>query len=369
MAKLFLDHLTKTFGPVTAVNDLSLEVADGEFLVLLGPSGAGKTTTLKLISGVEQPTEGIIWINDKIVNALEPPQRNVAMAFETYALYPNYSVYDNLAFPLRAPGRKMSKQAIDQKVRAVAETLGIHMLLDRGVGALSGGQRQRVSLGRAMVRDPEILLLDEPIAHLDAKLRHRMRAEFKALEREIQTTTIYVTHDYLEALSLADRIVVIDHGKLQQVGTDDEVFNRPVNIFVATMLGQPKINLLRCRVVCEGDQMHFVSTDGASLEAPARLREAVVKSNLDTVAVGIRPFMMKVVDGDAGYNNIIAGKVYVYERLGTKGVLTVSTGAQMVDVITPIEMNFDFDQPVKLAVQTENMILFDPATEKNLLAA
>ena len=369
MAKLLLDHVTKKFGSVTAVSDLSLEVANGEFLVLLGPSGAGKTTTLKLIAGVEHLTDGLIYIGDKLVNALEPPRRNVAMAFETYALYPNYNVYDNLAFPLRAPGRKIAKNEIDRKVRAVANTLGIGMLLERQVGALSGGQRQRVSLGRAMVRDPEILLLDEPIAHLDAKLRHRMRAEFKALEREIHTTTVYVTHDYLEALSLADRVAVIDRGILQQVGTPDQVFNRPDNVFVATMLGQPKINLIACRIGREGDRLYFVSPDGVHLEAPPRMLDAIGAVRLGEVLVGIRPFDMHVVGQEVSHNNVIDGTVYVYERLGTRGVLTASIGSRKLDAITPIEMDFQIDEPVRLAVETENLIVFDAATEKNILAA
>ncbi len=369
MAKLLLDHVTKKFGSLTAVNDLCLEVADGEFLVLLGPSGAGKTTTLKLISGVEQLTAGLIFIEDKLVNALEPPKRNVAMAFETYALYPNYNVYDNLAFPLRAPGRKIPKDEIDRRVRSVANTLGIGALLQRQVGALSGGQRQRVSLGRAMVREPEILLLDEPIAHLDAKLRHRMRAEFKALEREIHTTTLYVTHDYLEALSLADRVAVLDKGVLQQVGTPDEVFNRPVNVFVAAMLGQPRINLIDCSLRREADRLYFVSPEGAHLEVSPRLADAIGAAGLSKVIVGIRPFDMQVVDTQPGHNNVIDGTVYVYERLGTKGVLTAVTGSRKLDALTPIEMEFEIDQPVRLAVNTENVVVFDPASEKNILAA
>jgi multiple sugar transport system ATP-binding protein len=370
MAKLVLDRVTKKFGSVVAVNDLSLEVADGEFLVLLGPSGAGKTTTLKLISGVEHSDDGLIYIGDKLVNALEPPQRNVAMAFETYALYPNYNVYNNIAFPLKAPGRKMSKQDIDRKVRSVAELLGITPLLERHVGALSGGQRQRVSLGRAMVRDPEILLLDEPIAHLDAKLRHRMRTEFKALEREIHTTTIYVTHDYLEALSLADRVVVLNLGKLQQVGTTDDVFNHPANVFVATQLGQPKINLIKSTVSNNGGKLQFDSTDAGAirLDVPDRLKDAVLKANAKEFLVGIRPLYMDVVDNQAGRANVIDATVYVYERLGTKGVLTASTGSQSLDVITPIEMDFRIDEPVKLAVQVDNLIVFDAASEQNILA-
>jgi len=238
MAKLTLQNLTKDFGKVRAVNDMSLEVADGEFIVMLGPSGAGKTTTLKLIAGAETPTDGKVYIGDRLMNGVEPHRRNVAMAFESYALYPHMTVKDNLAFPLKAPGRKLPGHEIEARVKTVSETLNIHMLLDRLPQHLSNGQKQRVALGRAMVREPDVLLLDEPISHLDAKLRHRMRTEFKALEATIRYTTIYVTHDYLEALSLGDRLVVLNQGEIQQIGKPHDVFDNPANIFVAQILGQ-----------------------------------------------------------------------------------------------------------------------------------
>ena len=247
MARLRLENLTKNFGPVRAVSDMSLDVADGEFIVMLGPSGAGKTTTLKLIAGVENPTTGKIYFGDKLMNAVEPNKRNTAMAFESYALYPHMTVKENLTYPLKAPGRKFTAEEINRRVSGVAETLNIHMLLDRLPQHLSNGQKQRVALGRAMVREPEVLLLDEPISHLDAKLRHRMRTEFKALEAEIRYTTIYVTHDYLEALSLGDRLVVLNQGVIQQIGKPREVFEEPVNMFVSKILGHPQINLIVVR--------------------------------------------------------------------------------------------------------------------------
>ena len=368
MAKLVLDRITKNFGKVTAVDDLSLEVSDGEFLVLLGPSGAGKTTTLKVIAGVEQPTRGLITIGDKLVNAVEPQRRNIAMAYETYALYPHLNVAENLAFPLRAPGRNLSREQIEGRVKEVATLLNIHMLLDRLPDQLSGGQRQRVSLGRAMVRTPDVLLLDEPISHLDAKLRHRMRAEFKALKAAIKTTTVYVTHDYLEALSLADRVATLDHGRLQQLGTPDGVFSHPVNVFVATLLGHPKINLIRCRVASEGDGMQFVSADGAiRLTAPDRIRQQVQKANVSEVVVGIRPFHVSVLDHQPAPGDVCNATVYVYERLGTAGILTASVGSINLDVITSLEAHFDIDAPVKLAVQTEHLLVFHPTTEQNIL--
>lgn len=368
MAKLVLDSLTKTFGKVTAVDNLSFEVEDGEFVVLLGPSGAGKTTTLKLIAGVEHPNSGLIYIGDKLVNAVEPQKRNIAMAYETYALYPHLTVRDNLAFPLRAPGRNLSKAQVEARVNEVAHLLNIHMLLDRQPDQLSGGQRQRVSLGRALVRNPDILLLDEPISHLDAKLRHRMRAEFKALKSSLKTTTVYVTHDYLEALSLADRVVTLDRGQLQQIGSPDEVFTSPVNVFVATLLGHPKINLIRCRVTNQDGQLRFVSNDGhIQLSAPGRIRQKVERANTSEVILGIRPFHLTVLDHPADDGAVIKAMVYVYERLGSTGVLTVAAGTSNLDIITSLEAQFDIDTPVSLGVQTEHMLVFDPATEKNIL--
>lgn len=367
MAKLVLENLVKDFGKVRAVDHLSLDIEDGEFIVILGPSGAGKTTTLKLIAGVETPNSGKIYIGGKVMNAIEPHKRNVAMAFESYALYPHYNVRQNLAFPLYAPGRNIPQAEIDQRVNSVAELLNIHMLLDRLPRMLSNGQKQRVALGRAMVRDPEVLLLDEPISHLDAKLRHRMRTEFKALESAIQVTTVYVTHDYLEALSLGDRLVVIEHGKLQQLGKPSDVFANPVNIFVSKILGHPQINLVECSIQSADDSLYFISKDSAiRLEAPALIRERVLRANLDEVTLGIRPLYMDVANGHTGANFFDAN-VYVYERLGTKGVLTVNTQQHRLDIITPIEMNFDIDQSVKIAIQRENILVFDPKTTQNIM--
>lgn len=369
MAKVVLEHLTKKFGDVTAVDDLSLEIHDGEFMVLLGPSGAGKTTTLKLISGVEHPNQGLIYIGDRLVNAIEPQKRNVAMAFESYALYPHFKVYDNLAFPLRAPGRKFTQPEVDRRVREVAEMLNITPLLDRAPAHLSGGQRQRVSLGRALVREPEILLLDEPISHLDAKLRHRMRAEFKSICAAIKTTILYVTHDYLEALSLPDRVAVIHRGKLHQIDKPEEIFERPVNLFVAGLLGQPKINQIRCTVQDSGERLIFTSTDGAiRLSTNSEIRRKVLKANLDEVILGIRPFHITVADHQkVEHGTEIEGKVYVYERLGTRGILTLSVGSWNLDTITPIGLDFNIDEHVRVIVDTSQLVVFDPTTEKNVL--
>lgn len=368
MARLTIRNLVKKFGDLTAINDVSLDVEDGEFIVVLGPSGAGKTTLLKLIAGVELLTSGRVYIGDKLMNAVEPHRRNVAMAFESYALYPHYTVRRNLEFPLQAPGRNMSQSEITQRVESVAQLLNIHMLLDRLPRMLSNGQKQRVALGRAMVREPEVLLLDEPISHLDAQLRHRMRAEFKALESAIRFTTIYVTHDYLEALSLGDRLVVLDKGRIQQIGKPADLFANPINIFVAKILGHPQINLVECGIQASGDSLRLVSKDGAiTLDVPDHLHGAVMHANLDSLIVGIRPLHMHAVNGAAPTTNVCMGKVYVYERLGTKGVLTATVGKQNMDILTSIESRFGIDDAVKLQIDADQISLFDPKTERNIL--
>jgi ABC-type sugar transport system ATPase subunit len=304
------------------------------------------------------------------MNPIEPHNRNVAMAFESYALYPHYTVKENLAFPLKAPGRKLSPADIDRRVQSVAELLNIHMLLDRLPKMLSNGQKQRVALGRAMVRDPEVLLLDEPISHLDAKLRHRMRTEFKALESVLHVTTIYVTHDYLEAMSLADRLIVLNKGEIQQMGKSAELFANPVNTFVAKILGHPQINLVECSIHSSGEAVQLASRDGAiRVDVPDRLRYLVLNSKLEKVLLGIRPQHIRVLNGHVPDTYLCDGTVYVYERLGTKGVLTTTTGNQHLNVLTPIEMDFPIDAPVRVALNSEQISIFDSMTERNLLFA
>ena len=372
MARLRLHNLTKDFGKLRAVNNISLDVADGEFVVILGPSGAGKTTTLKMIAGAETPTEGLIYIGDRLVNAVEPHKRNVAMAFESYALYPHFTVRDNLAFPLKAPGAKLPADEINRRVNSVAETLNIHMLLDRLPQHLSNGQKQRVALGRAMVREPDVLMLDEPISHLDAKLRHRMRTEFKALEATLRYTTIYVTHDYLEALSLGDRLVVLNKGDIQQVGDPHDVFARPANVFVSQILGHPQINLVPATLSRSGDVLALASRDGSiTVQVPAALRAAVEKLPGRDALLGIRPLHMEVAGngakgGELGPNDC-RGIVYVYERLGTKGILSTTVGENHLDVITPIDREFTIDERVTITVDPESIMVFDPESQKNVL--
>ena len=242
MANLKINSLNKSFGTTNVINDISFEVKEGEFCILLGPSGCGKTTVLRLIAGLESQDEGEIFIGDKEVSNLTPKERDIAMVFQSYALYPHMSVYDNMAFSLNM--QKKARQEIDNKVRETAALLGMEELLDRKPKELSGGQRQRVAIGRSIVRDPKLFLFDEPLSNLDAKLRSSMRVELARLHETLKATTVYVTHDQVEAMTLGEKIIVFDKGKIQQTGTPDDIYNRPANLFVASFIGTPQINLV-----------------------------------------------------------------------------------------------------------------------------
>src|SRR4051812_2697440 len=263
MAHVELRSITKRYDHLTAVNNLSLEVKDREFVVFLGPSGCGKTTTLRSVAGLEHPEEGDILIDGRRVNHLSPADRDIAMVFQFYALYPHMSVYDNMAFPLRAV--KMAKSELDQRVRDVAKVLHVEHLLQRRPGNLSGGEMQRVAIGRAMVRRPKVFLMDEPLTNLDAKLRSEMRAELKRLQNDIGATTVYVTHDQLEAMSMGDRIAVMSQGLLQQMGTPGDVYDHPKNLFVAGFIGSPAMNFLPCRMVGDRVALEFLPAAGTAI--------------------------------------------------------------------------------------------------------
>src|SRR4029077_16482576 len=248
MASIQLTGLTKFYGKRRGVENVSLDIPDQEFLTVFGPAGAGKTTTLNLIAGIVTPNQGSVRIGNRVVDSLEPADRNVAMVFESYALYPQLTVYQNMAFPLKSPKHRLRTEEIERRVRHFARMLKIDHLLSRPIQALSNGQRQRTALGRALVRQPDVFLMDEPLSHLDAKLRHSMRAELKEMRSQLGTTTVYVTHDYLEAMSLGDRIAVINQGRIQQVGTPKEVYFMPASIEVAQLFGDPEINVIGARV-------------------------------------------------------------------------------------------------------------------------
>lgn len=276
MAEVRLENVTKAYGRKMAVNDMSFSCKDGEFFTIVGPTGAGKTTTLKMIAGIENVTSGKIYFNERLVNELTPGERDVSMAFENYNLYPHFSVYENIAFPLRAPSRKgsISREEEGQRVEEMAGFLGIAELLDRRPQHLSGGERQRVSLTRALVRRPQVYLLDEPIAHLDARLKFSTQTVLKELAGKLGSSIIYVTHDYREALALSDRIAVLRNGKIEQVGTPEEIYNTPSNDFVGRFVGEPPINLIDGEVVTRGKKTFFKAGDDFTIQ----IREDLVDS-------------------------------------------------------------------------------------------
>lgn len=321
MAAVQLAGVRKNYGATPALDGLDLDITDGEFMVLLGPSGAGKTTTLKCIAGLEPLDAGSIHIDGRDMRTVDAQHRNVAMAFESYALYPRDTVFGNLISPLRSPKHRTAPAEAERKVREVAEILGIGALLERLPGQLSNGQRQRVALGRALIRPAAVLLLDEPLSHVDAKLRAQMRAELKSLGGMAGTTSVYVTHDYVEAVALGDRIGVLHEGRLVQVGTREELWERPANTFVARALGQPAINLLRGGIDAGGA---FRTTDGA---VDIRVPEAPVPPGTDVV-LGVRPRDLRLGTGEAEGYHRITGTAYVTERLGRHLEVTVAVGEQ-----------------------------------------
>ena len=286
MAGVTLDHVTKRFGEVTAVNDVTIDVKDKEFLVLVGPSGCGKSTTLRLIAGLEELTTGNIYIGDRLVNDVAPKDRDIAMVFQSYALYPHMSVYDNMAFGLKL--RKTPKAEIDKKVKEAAEILGISQLLDRKPKQLSGGQRQRVAVGRAIVRDPKVFLFDEPLSNLDAKLRVQTRAQLTKLHQRLATTFIYVTHDQVEAMTMASRIAVMKDGLLQQIDTPQSLYDHPSNVFVAGFIGSPSMNFFDA-TLAESDGKLEINSGGFRLEVPGVKADEWRQHKGKQVIFGMRP--------------------------------------------------------------------------------
>jgi multiple sugar transport system ATP-binding protein len=356
MAGVTFDQVTKQFGKVVAVRDLTLEIADREFLVLLGPSGCGKSTALRMIAGLEDPTEGTITIGDEVVNDVEPRDRDVAMVFQTYALYPHMTVRRNIEFPLKS--RKVPAAERDRLVGDAAETLGLSDLLDRKPAQLSGGQRQRVALARAIVRRPQAFLMDEPLSNLDAKLRVQTRADLIELQNRLQTTVVYVTHDQVEAMTMGHRIAIIADGALQQVGPPQEVYERPANLFVAGFIGTPPMNIIQARVVQERDGL-AVSLPGARVPLPEPLAHAIGMRDLDEVAVGVRPEHLLLAD-----DGFVPATVTVVESLGHERNI-----ACRLDDGTLVITRQDMDAPrpavgdtVRLTTEPEYLHVFDTSS-------
>jgi len=325
MVQVVLENLTKYFGKVLAVDNVSLKVEDKEFLTLLGPSGCGKTTTLRLVGGLEVPTSGNIYIGDRLVNDVDPKDRNVAMVFQTYALYPHMTVFDNIAFPLKL--RKVPKDEVKERVKRVAELLQIGELLDRKPKELSGGQRQRTALGRAIIREPSVFLMDEPLSNLDAKLRVYMRAELVALQKKLETTLIYVTHDQLEAMTMSDRIVAMNDGKVQQIGDPNEVYRSPSNTWVAGFFGSPPMNFLDGTLIDVKGKP--VVDFGFYKFGPNDLTEAAKKGATGPeVILGVRPEDISLSRERSP--DSFEASIYVVEPVGDSTIIDLTVDGQIL---------------------------------------
>ncbi|MGM0437917.1 MAG: ABC transporter ATP-binding protein [Bacillota bacterium] len=372
MAGVFLENITKRYDDVVAVKDANLEIKDKEFLVLVGPSGCGKSTTLRMIAGLEDITEGTIKIGDQIVNDVAPKDRDIAMVFQNYALYPHMDVYDNMAFGLKL--RKEPKDLINKKVNEAAEILGIQELLDRKPKKLSGGQRQRVALGRAIVREPKVFLMDEPLSNLDAKLRVQMRAELSKLHDRLQTTVVYVTHDQTEAMTMGDRIVVLNEGIIQQVDDPLTLYNEPNNMFVAGFIGSPSMNFLDSKVIIEGNDYYVEGNGSFKIKIPEDKVEEFpeIKNYTDKeVVLGIRP--EDVVDSSINHDfeikdhNSFKAEVDVLEPMGSEIYLYLDRDEHSFVARVEAESDADVGDEIKVGVDTRKMHIFDAETENAII--
>ena len=370
MSTVSLQHIFKIYdGNVTAVSDFNLEIADKEFIVLVGPSGCGKSTTLRMVAGLEEISKGELRIDDRLVNDVEPKDRDIAMVFQSYALYPHMTVRENMEFPLKL--RKMDKAEIERRVNQAAEILDITQYLDRKPKALSGGQRQRVAIGRAIVREPKVLLMDEPLSNLDAKLRNQMRAEIIKLRQRINTTFIYVTHDQTEAMTLGDRIVIMKDGVIQQIGTHQEVFDHPANLFVAGFIGVPQMNFFDAELIKNGEE-YAVSVGGVvmplSAEKQANLKRNGVQPQV--ITLGVRPEHI-TLKGET--SQMLTGKVDVSEMMGSAVHLHVNVlGKDAIIIVQTMDLKnqsaLTMGKDISFTFPAETVHLFDKATTMNLEA-
>lgn len=359
MPTIHLDNLIKRYGEVEVLHGIELEIADNEFTVLVGPSGCGKSTTLRMIAGLESVSDGEIWVGGEPVSHLEPKERDLAMVFQDYALYPHMNVAQNISFALRLQRRP--KPEIDKKVREVAEVVGLTEFLHRKPGALSGGQRQRVAMARALAKDSGIFLFDEPLSNLDAKLRGQMRAELALMSQRVQKNMIYVTHDQIEAMTLADRIVVMHGGYIQQQGTPEALFKRPVNKFVAGFLGSPPMNFLNGEIE-DRDGRAFVVGNGFALALEGEIAAAAKAHSRRSITLGVRPSDLRH-DADASPDAALSLDVMVSEYVGAQSVLLCKCGDEKVMVELNSENRIALGQTLSFAVNPRGVHLFDRETE------
>lgn len=357
MVALKIENVWKYYGDTVAVRDLNLECDDGEFVCMLGPSGCGKSSTMRMLAGLEHISSGDILLGDRRINDLAPKDRDIAMVFENYALYPHKTVAENIGNPLRLA--KVSKHEIENRVKEAADLLEIGHLLDRKPMELSGGQKQRVAIGRVIVRQPQVYLFDEPIAHLDAKLRARMRSELKHLQQHLGVTTVYVTHDQLEALSMADRIAVMHEGVLQQFGTPAEIYSNPVNAWVAGFVGEPAMNLIACSCAQEGNAVNLMH-DGFKITLDDRLAKAALSSGERDLRLGVRPENVRLTaDPDDG---MIAGTVFSRQLLGSDMLVDVLSGGDHIRVRTDPKSPFEADEKCYVSFDFDHAHLFSAET-------
>lgn len=362
MSTIRLNNITKRFGKdVLAVSDLSLEIKNGDFAALLGPSGCGKTTTMNMIAGLETPTSGDIHFNDKRVTDVPPGERDVGFVFQNYAIFTHMTAYDNIAFGLKV--RKMPKSIIDQEVQQVAKLLGITHMLNRRAAQLSVNDMQKVALGRSIIVKPQIFLLDEPFSNLDAAFRAYMRAELKVIQRDIGQTMVYVTHDQIEAMSMADNIAIMNKGKLQQYGSPDDVYLRPVNMFVAKFIGSPSMNFIAGTVSANNGTTYLQQDNGTRLRLSDEIRQRVEAHNAPNVVLGIRPEHIDLADkSDADLSASV--KVIAKEPLGPKTVLHSQLGDQTVQVLVKPGFRAGVGETWTLQMKPHRVYIFDPSTEE-----
>jgi multiple sugar transport system ATP-binding protein len=368
MARVQFEHVYKRFGKVDIVHDISIDIQDKEFLVLVGPSGCGKSTCLRMVAGLEEPTEGKILIGDRLVNGIDPKDRDIAMVFQNYALYPHMTVFDNMAFGLKL--RHFSKSEIKKRIEEAATLLGLEQLLNRKPKELSGGQRQRVALGRAIVREAQVFLMDEPLSNLDAKLRVATRAEIIKLHQRIQTTVIYVTHDQVEAMTMGDRIAVLSGGSIQQLGTPQELYDHPANIFVAGFIGSPAMNFIPSVQVITEENSTFIALEGIGrVIVPSHYTEHTRANAGHNLTFGIRPAHLEnaeLVGSEHGLESVIDGTVDVVENLGNELQVYLTAGDKNLIATLNPRSCLRIGDKVRLFVDSNQIHLFDSDTGQTI---
>ncbi len=362
MASVKLVSITKTFGDVTALKDINVEVKDHEFFVLLGPTGAGKTTMLRTVAGLEKPDKGEVYLDNVLVNDLIPALRDVAFVFQYYTLYPHYTVRENLEFPLKSKLRNLSQPEIDERVRKAAETLQISHLLDRETVHLSGGEMQRVAIGRAIVRRPKVFLMDEPLSNLDAKLREGMRAELAHLHLDLGATFFYVTHDQTEAMAMGDRIAVLNEGEILQIGTPNEIYNTPQNTFVARFVGSPMMNLLEASIK---DGAFVIEQNDMVCVMPAEQRGTLKEYHKDAVVLGIRPEDIEITR-EKKEGNSFQCLIHFMQSMGAEDILNLTIGKTEFRAVAPPRLMTKIGEIVYANVNMNRAHIFDPETEERI---